>query len=163
MESKLTRLTHKIAIQLHLVAEGYTICSSRSRRPVRKLLDTPSYSHFHSPFTLSLLGQNIRFVYQMELWTPLTVYVKIQKMAVTELIPYWLLCETSIDTSSWYRILLPENRSGHLSDWSRQSRMLRCAPMSDPARRSVLLCTCSNRGASNMILYCIICDRHSQF
>jgi hypothetical protein len=41
MEVNLTRLTHKIAIQLHLVAESCTICSSRSRRPVRKLLDTP--------------------------------------------------------------------------------------------------------------------------
>jgi hypothetical protein len=44
MAAKLTILTHKIAIQLHLVAENYTICSSRSRRPVRILLDTPSYS-----------------------------------------------------------------------------------------------------------------------
>jgi hypothetical protein len=43
MEAKLTRLTHKIAIQLHLVAESCTICSSRSGRPVLKLLDTPSY------------------------------------------------------------------------------------------------------------------------
>jgi hypothetical protein len=43
MAAKLTRLTHKIAIQLHLVAESCTICSSRSTRPVRKLLDTPSY------------------------------------------------------------------------------------------------------------------------
>jgi hypothetical protein len=43
MAAKLTRLTHKIAIQLHLVAESCTICSSRSRRPVRKLLVTPSY------------------------------------------------------------------------------------------------------------------------
>jgi hypothetical protein len=42
--AKLTRLTDKIAIQLHLVAESCTICSSRSRRPVRKLLDTPSYT-----------------------------------------------------------------------------------------------------------------------
>jgi len=40
MTAKLTRLTHKIATQLHLMAEGCTICSSRSRRPVRKLLDT---------------------------------------------------------------------------------------------------------------------------
>jgi hypothetical protein len=30
MMTKLTRLTHKIAIQLHLVAESCTICSSRS-------------------------------------------------------------------------------------------------------------------------------------
>jgi hypothetical protein len=43
MAAKLTRLTHKIAIQLHLAAESCTICSSRSRRPVRKLLNTPSY------------------------------------------------------------------------------------------------------------------------
>jgi len=42
MAAKLTRLTHKIAIQLHLVAENCTICSSRSRRTVRKLLDIPS-------------------------------------------------------------------------------------------------------------------------
>jgi len=42
MAAKLTRPTHKIAIQLYLVAETCTICSSRSRRPVRKLLDTPS-------------------------------------------------------------------------------------------------------------------------
>jgi hypothetical protein len=43
MAAKLARLTHKIPIPLHLVAENYTICSSRSRRPFRKLLDTPSY------------------------------------------------------------------------------------------------------------------------
>jgi len=41
MEARLVRLTHRIAIQLHLVAESYTICSPRSRRSVRKLLDTP--------------------------------------------------------------------------------------------------------------------------
>jgi hypothetical protein len=40
MAAKLTRMTHEIAIQLHLVAESCTIRSSRSRRPVRKLLDT---------------------------------------------------------------------------------------------------------------------------
>jgi hypothetical protein len=43
MVAELTILTHKIAIQLYLVAESYTICGSRSRRPVRKLLNTPSY------------------------------------------------------------------------------------------------------------------------
>jgi hypothetical protein len=43
MAAKLTRLTHKIAVQLHLVAENCTICISHSRRLVRKLLDTPSY------------------------------------------------------------------------------------------------------------------------
>jgi len=40
--TKLTRLTQKIAIQLHLVEKSYTICSPRSRLSVRKLLDTLS-------------------------------------------------------------------------------------------------------------------------
>jgi hypothetical protein len=47
MAEKLTRLTHKTAIQLHLVAGSCTICSSRSRWLVRKLLDTPSYVGTH--------------------------------------------------------------------------------------------------------------------
>jgi len=42
MTLKLTRLTHKTAIQLHLLARSCTICSSHSRWPVQKLLDTPS-------------------------------------------------------------------------------------------------------------------------
>jgi len=42
MAAKLTRLTHKIAIRLHLVAESCTISSSRSRMSVLKLLDTLS-------------------------------------------------------------------------------------------------------------------------
>jgi len=44
MAAKLTRLTHKIVIQLHIVAKSYNICSSHSRCPVRKLLDIPSYA-----------------------------------------------------------------------------------------------------------------------
>jgi len=44
MAAKLTRLTHRIAIQLHIVAESCMNCSSRSRLPVRKLLDTNSYA-----------------------------------------------------------------------------------------------------------------------
>jgi hypothetical protein len=43
MAVKIIRLTHIIAIQMHLVAESCTICSSRSRRPVRKRLGTLSY------------------------------------------------------------------------------------------------------------------------
>jgi hypothetical protein len=43
MAAKLTRLTHKIAIQLHVVVESCIIFSFRPMRPVRKLLDTPSY------------------------------------------------------------------------------------------------------------------------
>jgi len=49
MAAKLTGLTHKIAIQLQLMAESCIICSSRSWRPVLKLLDTPSNSRRLSP------------------------------------------------------------------------------------------------------------------
>jgi hypothetical protein len=45
MAANVTRLAHKIATQLHLVAESCIICSSRSRRPVLKRLDTPSYQY----------------------------------------------------------------------------------------------------------------------
>jgi len=40
---KTSRLTHKIAIQLHLVAESCSNCNPCSRRPVRKISDTPPY------------------------------------------------------------------------------------------------------------------------
>jgi hypothetical protein len=53
MAAKLTRLTHKIAIQLYLVAKSFTVWGSRSRRPVRKLLDTTSYSFGQGPVTSS--------------------------------------------------------------------------------------------------------------
>jgi len=43
MVVKLTRLTHKILIQLHLVAESCTICSSCSSWAVQKL-----YVHPHT-------------------------------------------------------------------------------------------------------------------
>jgi len=43
MVAKITRLTHKMVIQLCLVAKSCTICSSCSRWPVWKLLNTPSY------------------------------------------------------------------------------------------------------------------------
>jgi len=43
MVAKLTRLTHRIVIQLQLVAESCTSCISRYMWPVRKLLDTLSY------------------------------------------------------------------------------------------------------------------------
>jgi len=43
MAAKLTRLTHKIEIKLHVVAEICTVCRSSSRRPVRKFVDKSSY------------------------------------------------------------------------------------------------------------------------
>jgi len=49
---KLTRPTHKRAMQLNIVAENSTICSSRSRRPFRKVLGISScvctHTHTHT-------------------------------------------------------------------------------------------------------------------
>jgi hypothetical protein len=59
MAAKLTRLIHKIAIQLDLVAESCTICSSRPRRPVRELLDTPSYKLCWSSGGLITEGRDV--------------------------------------------------------------------------------------------------------
>jgi len=50
--AKLIGLSHIIAIQLHPIAESCTICSSRSRWPVRKLLDTPTYINTHISWRL---------------------------------------------------------------------------------------------------------------
>jgi hypothetical protein len=43
MATKFTTLTHRMVTQLDLVAESCTNCSSRSRWPVRKLLDKLLY------------------------------------------------------------------------------------------------------------------------
>jgi len=58
MVAKLTRLTHKIAIQLYLVPESCTTSSSCSRQPAQKLLDTPLYS-----FTFSVLKSQNNGIY----------------------------------------------------------------------------------------------------
>jgi len=68
IEVKFTRLTHKIATQLQLVAESRTIYSSLSRRPVRKLLDTTSYIHFSS---LAIYGINM-YSFIQNLWAHFT-------------------------------------------------------------------------------------------
>jgi hypothetical protein len=62
MATKLTGLTHKIAIQLHLVSDSCTIRSSFSRCPVRKLLDTPSWylKVFHGRFMMYVFQVIVR-------------------------------------------------------------------------------------------------------
>jgi len=55
---KLTTPTDKIALQLHVVAESCTVCNSHSRRPVRKLLDTPSYLNITPTKSQCYVGRN---------------------------------------------------------------------------------------------------------
>jgi hypothetical protein len=68
MVTKLTRLAHKIAIQLHLVAESCTMCSAHSRWLVQKLLDTPSYD-------ATLFSVPLYNLYYMEKGKKLHLYV----------------------------------------------------------------------------------------
>jgi hypothetical protein len=70
MAAELTRLTYKKAIQPHLVAESCTICSSSSRRSVRKLLDTPSYRGMMLEANTSL--QNTVIINSWLLWAGTT-------------------------------------------------------------------------------------------
>jgi len=59
MAAKFTRLTHKIAIQLHLMAATCTTFSSRFRRPVRKLSDIPSYIWRSCPSHFTTAGWSV--------------------------------------------------------------------------------------------------------
>jgi hypothetical protein len=79
MAAKLTRLTLKIAIQLHLVAESCTICSSCSRQLVRKLLDTPLYTSIEA-FTAVVFQVKV-------LWfvTPCSIVVGYERFGVNTL------------------------------------------------------------------------------
>jgi hypothetical protein len=63
MAAKLTRLIHKIAIQLQLVAESCTICSSQSRQPVQKLLDTPYNVQFELAVEIFSSSEKNSFVW----------------------------------------------------------------------------------------------------
>jgi hypothetical protein len=74
MAAKLTRLTHKIAIQLHLVTENSIICSSRSRRPVRKLLDTLSYVISHLLHFITLITLHVDYNYETSVYCSISKY-----------------------------------------------------------------------------------------
>jgi len=67
MAAKLTRLTYRIAMQLHLVAERCTIYNSNSRRPGRKLLDTPSFFFFFKPLRFERRDETWHITYCLHL------------------------------------------------------------------------------------------------
>jgi hypothetical protein len=93
MATKLTRLTHKTAIQLHLVAESCTICSSCSRRPVRKLLDIPSYIPTAAKLTTILTVTTVPCYFDQ--WSQCWQILKTQAVEVTG---HYILCTISYAT-----------------------------------------------------------------
>jgi hypothetical protein len=82
MAAKRTRLTHKIAMQLHLVAESCTICSSSSRRPVRKLSDTLSYMYI----VHKVLEDSFNLPQVAVHWNEYSIIALILRIC------YWFLC-----------------------------------------------------------------------
>jgi hypothetical protein len=78
MVAKLTRLTHKTAIQLNLEADTCTICSPLSKLPVRKLLDISSYVHFYNICCVHIPKQYLSWtIYMMFSYVTLKIYSKI--------------------------------------------------------------------------------------
>jgi hypothetical protein len=68
MAANLTWLNTEIYTQMHVVAESCTVCSSSSRRPVRKLLDTPTYCEMFvslRTMTFVVLTRSLENVYKM--------------------------------------------------------------------------------------------------
>jgi hypothetical protein len=96
MAAKLTRLTHKIVIQLPLVAESCTICSSRSRRQVRKLWIHP---HVHSKLISLNLNRlsPIRVMKAIEADLSFTVSAHVQ-------IYFFNTCYSQGETRLWPRL-----------------------------------------------------------
>jgi hypothetical protein len=93
MATKLTILTLKIAIHLHLVAEDCTISSSRSRRPVRKFLGIPSYNAVADiaavSFSVHLKSEDVQ-------WRTADVYEGVSRSFRTQSITKYTL--TTINT-----------------------------------------------------------------
>jgi hypothetical protein len=108
---KLTRLTHKIVIQLHLVAESCTIRSSRSRRPVRKYLDTPSYVQTKPYHHLTIRKAFI--IYKQQLRVPFKHFYeytrKVSEKEKSEPLNTWILIGSAKKT--FYQFVMFSVRS----------------------------------------------------
>jgi hypothetical protein len=111
----------KVAIQLHVVAESCTVCSSRSRWPTRKLFNTPSYrlehlkiSRLHEffPDVLELFYSHVR----------LGVYLSDVFLFSLSLSLSWVCGPPSL-LSNRHQGLLPRRleRPGHEADHSPSS------------------------------------------
>jgi hypothetical protein len=109
MAAKLTRLTHKMAMQLHLVAESCTVCSSRSRRPVRKLWIHPRIlNHLIDPYLMnwSFKRERNRYLREMNRCSGCDVWVRgmdceTRKNAINLIVAECNKGMNNIDTRLW--------------------------------------------------------------
>jgi hypothetical protein len=128
MAAKLTRLTHKIVIQLHLVTESCTICSSRSRQPVRKLLVTLPYSYLN--FCLRYLDPTSRI--RTDIQVPL--YVIIWNKTV-KFLRHWTLLSPgtciSSERSFHYMTKIRQNGAFYIPVTVTLHITTRCRPTTD--------------------------------
>jgi hypothetical protein len=72
MVAKLTRMTQKIVILWHLVAESCTTCHSQSSQQVRELLETPSYMYSYNMVLVSLYSLMLPVLANK---APVTIYL----------------------------------------------------------------------------------------
>jgi hypothetical protein len=176
MAAELATPTHKIAIQLHLVAESCAICSSRSRRPVLKLLDTPSYMGMNSLVTSLFavrLGWLLRHV-------PGTVWTRISsatgRLILNSLtlllyqfvaLRYWVSSHTtalSLSVSQGNIWLIKGNNFVRMGRFQSKRlfvfrKMLRCVPLN---KADILLSICTSDSSVGIALGYGLDDRGSR-
>jgi hypothetical protein len=98
--AKLTRLTHKIVIQLHLVAKSGTICSSCSRQPIQKLLEFCCHNPLCCFSKSNTKGMHI-FHYRLN---PETFgYALVDVNGFRELVTDYIAAPISSNMSEWHR------------------------------------------------------------
>jgi hypothetical protein len=142
MAAELTRLTHKIAIQLHLVAESCTICSSRSRLPVRELLDAPSYIlRFWAiskyclgdfEFTIMLIiSRDITLEWGLALWAYERSHIWVVNVPGSNLgnessYPDWFSCFPWAHPGSCWTLLMLNISNSYTQFWTERVCYLTC-------------------------------------
>jgi len=121
---KFTKLCHKTVIKLHLVAESCTICSSRSRRPVRKLLNTPSYIF---PLTQkSLIPLNCRKMMKLLIYYDNLMIVHSHWPAFCYS-PLWCHTEIAYAPNAWNQLRTViegfQSENGNCISWNRSLKI----------------------------------------
>jgi hypothetical protein len=115
MVAKLTRLTHKITIQLHLMADSCIICSSRCRRPVRKLSNIPSYKNIHGASELKdscLSDLNSYITERAKFWNTSSL-----RPIILQLVNKIVEMDTCILNFWWFNLFEIRRRDTRYDNW----------------------------------------------
>jgi hypothetical protein len=88
------------------VAESCTICGSRSKRPVRKLLDTPSYVHGLIPSSLPFLCTSNSIRLECSFWNVLSSLLQVSDTGLqrTSFSAYGNVCTLMYLQSYYFKV-----------------------------------------------------------